>query len=169
MDICVETFDYRKEREMNMKKNFRRVAAVLVLAVMMMALLTGCGAKGEVKKTISNFETACNSLDVRAMLECVNPTLSKPILAAMDLFGMEDTSGALDELVGLLGIFPGAGDKTAEFVKAVKIKPVDFTFNEDNDECIVVAELSYGLGKTENIAMEMVLKNEVWYISGINF
>lgn len=152
-----------------MKKNFRRVAAVLVLAVMMMALLTGCGAKGEVKKTISNFETACHALDVRAMLECVNPTISKPILAAMDLFGMEDTSGALDELVGILGIFEGAGEKTTEFVQSVKIKPVDYTFNADKDECIVVAELSYGEEKTENITMEMVLKNEVWYISGINF
>lgn len=152
-----------------MKKTLKRAAAVVVLAAMMLTLLTGCGAKSGVKATISNFEDACHALDVRAMLECVNPTVAKPILTAMNLFGIGDTSGTLEELVGVLGIFEGAGDKTEEFVQSIQIKANEFEFNSDKSKCSVSAELSYGEDKTEEITINFVLKDEVWYISGIDF
>lgn len=152
-----------------MKQTMHRVAAVLLLAVMMLTLLTGCGAKGKAKETIANFESACQALDVRGMLECINPTISKPVLTAMNLLGVEDTSSTLTELVGILGMFEGAGEKTEEFVQSIEIKPDDFEFNDDKDECTVTAELSYGEDNTETITIDLVLKDEVWYISGIDF
>lgn len=152
-----------------MKQTMRRAAAVILMAAMMLAVLTGCGAKSDVKKTISNFETACQALDVRGMLECMNPTIANPILTAMNLLGVEDTSGALEELVGIIGIFEGAGEKTEEFVQSIKIDPNDFTFNDDKDECTVSAELSYGEDNVKTITIDLLLKDEAWYISDIDF
>ncbi len=152
-----------------MKKMMKRVTVVTLTAVMLLTLLTGCGAKGAVKETISNFESACQALDVRGMLECVNPTISKPILTAMNLLGVDDTSGTLEELVGILGIVEGAGEKTEEFVQSIEIKPDEFTFNGDKDECSVSAELSYGEEKTKAITIELILKDEIWYISNLDF
>lgn len=152
-----------------MKKTMQRTAAVILMAVMMLTLLAGCGAKSDVKKTISNFESACQALDVRGMLECFNPTIANPILTAMNLLGVEDTNGALEELVGILGIFEGAGEKTEEFVQSIKIDPNDYTFNDDKDKCTVTAELSYGAKNPKLITIDLMLKDEVWYISDIDF
>ena len=152
-----------------MKQTVKRMAAVVLAAVMMLTLLTGCGAKGAVKETISNFETACHALDVRGMLECMNPTISKPLLTALNLLGVEDTSGVLEELVGILGIFEGAGEKTEEFVQSIKIAPQKYEFNDDKDKCTVLAELSYGEEKAKTITIDLVLKDETWYISDLDF
>ena len=149
-------------------KKFARVAAIALAAVLMLVVLTGCTNSG-VKKTISSFESACQSLDVRGMLECVNPTISKPLLGALNLLGVEDTSGLLDDVVNALGMFDNAGESTEEFVKSIQIKPSDYAFNGDKDECDVTATLSYGESKEKEITIHMILKNDVWYISKISF
>lgn len=152
-----------------MKQTMRRAAAVILMAAMVLTLLTGCGAKSDVKKTISSFESACQALDVRGMLECINPTVSNPILTAMNLLGVEDTSGTLEELVGIIGIFEGAGEKTEEFVQSIEIDPNNFEFNDGKDKCTVSAELSCGEDNTKNITIDLVLKDDAWYISDIDF
>lgn len=151
-----------------MKKSICRGAAVILMAAMMLTLLTGC-AKSKVKNAISEFESACQSLDVVGMLECINPTVSKPILDAMNLLGIEDTSKLLDELVGILNLFEGAGEATEELVQSIKIEPVSYEFNDSSDRCTVTARLSCGEDSTEDITIELVLKDEVWYISSIGF
>lgn len=152
-----------------MKKMMRRAAVVILAAAVMLTLLVGCGAETDVKKTISNFESACQALDMRGMLECINPTISKPILGAMDLLGVEDTSGTLDTIVGALGMFENAGEKTEEFVKSIEIKPSNYNFNDAEDACSVVAALNYGDGNSKAVTMKLVLKDEIWYISDIEF
>lgn len=152
-----------------MKNTVKRFAAMLLAAIMMLTLLTGCGAKSAVKETVDNFETACHALDVRAMLECMNPTVSRPLLAAMDILGVADTSGVLEELVGILGILEGAGEKTEEFIQSIQIDPKEYEFNSDKDKCTVLAELSYGEEKAKTITIDLILKDEVWYISDLDF
>ena len=87
----------------------------------------------------------------------------------MDLLGVEDTSGVLEELVGILGIFEGAGEKTEEFIQSIKIDPQKYEFNSDKDKCTVLAELSYGEEEAKTITIDLVLKDEVWYISDLDF
>lgn len=152
-----------------MKTTVRRLCAVILMTAMMLTLLTGCGAKGDIKKTISTFESACHELDVKGMLECMNPIISKPILGAMDLFGVEDTSGLLDKLVGTLSFFEAAGEATEEFVRSIEFNPTDFAFNSDKDKCTVLAELKYGEDTTKVVTIEMILRDEVWYIGNIRF
>lgn len=152
-----------------MKKTMHRLCAVILMTVMLLTLLTGCGAKSDIKKTISTFESACQELDVKGMLECMNPIISKPILGAMNLFGVEDTSGLLDKLVGTLSFFEAAGNATEEFIQSIEITPNDFAFNSDKDECTVLAELSCGEENTKTITINLVLRDEIWYISDIDF
>ena len=78
------------------------------------------------------------------MLECIDPSFSTPVLSAMELLGVEDTSNLLDDLVEFLGIFEGAGESAEAFVQSVTIRPGEIDFNESNDRCSVAAELGYG-------------------------
>lgn len=152
-----------------MEKMIRRAAAVLLTAAFIVSVLVGCSAKNDVKDTISAFESSCQSLDVKGMLACINPTISKPILSAMDLLGVEDTSGTLELLAGALDLFGDAGQSTEEFVQSIRIKPNSYVFNDAKDECTVTAVLSYGDDDSKIITLQMILKENSWYIGDINF
>lgn len=152
-----------------MKKIMRRAAAIILTAAVLLSLLAGCGAQSDVKNSISEFESACQALDVKRMLECMNPTISKPILGALDLFGVEDTSGTLEQLAGALDLFGDAGQVTEELVQSIRIKPSNYVFNDAKDKCTVTAELSYGDGDSKIITLQMILKDGNWYISDIDF
>ncbi|MGN0969078.1 MAG: hypothetical protein ACI4O3_07380 [Oscillospiraceae bacterium] len=152
-----------------MKKMMRRMAAAILAAAVMLTLLAGCGAESSVKDTISEFESACHALDVRGMLECVDPTVSKPVLSALNLLGVENTSETLTDLIGVLGIFGDADRVTQEFIQSIHIVPNDYAFNADKDECSVVAALSYGDDNSETITIQMVCKEDAWYISNFDF
>ena len=151
-----------------MKQKMLRVLAIVAVLTLMLGMLSGC-TQNKVRGTISRFEDACQALDVKGMLECMNPTIAKPILGAMEFLGIEDTSGALDALVKALGIFENAGEKTEEFIKSIKISPSSYTFNADKDKCTVEATISYGENESSEVAIDMVLKDENWYISLIGF
>lgn len=150
-------------------KKMRRAAAVLLTTAVLLSLLAGCGPKNDVKSTISEFESACQSLDVKRMLACVNPTVAKPILDALNLFGVEDTSGTLEQIVGVLDLFDDAGQVTEELVQSIQIKPSNYAFNDAKDKCTVTADLSYGDGDSKIITLQMILKDGSWYISDIDF
>lgn len=149
-----------------MRKTACRGAAVILMAVMMLAILSGC-AKSKVKHTISEFESACQAVDAAGMLACIDPTISKPLQDAMDLLGIENTSGLFDELVEILNLFEGTGEAAEELVQSIRIEPVSYEFNDSSDKCSVAARISCGGDSAENVVIKLVLKDDVWYISGI--
>ena len=151
-----------------MSQRIRRMASLALTSVLLLALLTGCGGdKDNVAAAISEFESACQELDVRAMIECMDPAISGPVLSALDLFGVEDTSGMLEQLVGVLDLFEDAGQQTEEFLQSIRIEPKEYEFNDSKDACTVTAELSYGDSEPRSITIQMILEDETWYIGGI--
>ena len=151
-----------------MSQRIRRMASLALTSVLLLALLTGCGGdKDKVAAAISEFESACQELDVRAMIECMDPAISRPVLSALDLFGVEDTSGMLEQLVGVLDLFEDAGQQTEEFLQSIRIEPKEYEFNDSKDACTVTAELSYGDSEPRSITIQMILEDETWYIGGI--
>lgn len=145
------------------------MAAASLASAVLLALLAGCGGKSGVNDTISQFESACHTLDVKGMLKCIDPTIAKPILGAMDLFGVEDTTGTLDQLAGVLDLFDDAGQTTAGVIRSLRLKPNNYVFNDAKDKCTVTAELSYGDGGSRVVILQMVCKDECWYIADMDF
>jgi hypothetical protein len=151
-----------------MKKTYGiRSLALLLLTVSLVAALSGC-AKSEVQSTISTFEAACQDLDVRGAISCLDPKISSPILSAMDLLGIEDTSGLLNTLVDTLGVYDPSQGEAEAFIRSIRITPQSYTFNSDKDECTVSAQLSYGEDGSEAITLQMILSDDTWYIAGIS-
>jgi len=147
-----------------------RILALTLLVVILIGTLCGCGAKSDIDKTLSSFESACHSLDVRGVIECLDPALSDPVLTVLDLIGVDDTSGALDALVDKLNVFGNAGVSTEEFMESLKIKADEYEFSDDKTACDVRAEFQYGTGEephTMDVTIHMIKVDDGWYISSI--
>jgi hypothetical protein len=157
-----------------MKKTARRIAVIL-LALLIAASMFGCEAteKSKIKRELlAPFESACHNLDVRAMVECFNPSVGEPILLVMNTLGIEDTSGVLDRIVDLLDNFGELGVKADAFFSSLSIKAKAYEFNEDQDRCRVTAVTGYGTGeerKETTAVLKCVKRADKWYLNGIGF
>lgn len=153
-----------------MKKTLR-TAALLTMVVILMAFATGC-AKADVKKVIKEFETACRSLDFMGMLDCMDPAIAEPVKGILMLFGANNTDSMLDEVVSLLGIFGDLGSNAETAIQSVSIKPENYMFNDAKDACTVTAALTVETEEssvTRNVTVELILKEEQWYIRSMQF
>lgn len=153
-----------------MKKIYQFAAILLILSIIAVTF-TAC-AKPEVKDLLSDFEEACKSLDIRGMLNCYKPNISKPILTLMDIVGIDDTSEYLDKLTSLMGNFGNLGVSAEEFFSSIAIEKQQYSFSDSNEKCSVDAIISFGPDDnrhTIDSTIECVLVDEAWYISGISF
>jgi hypothetical protein len=143
---------------------------MLMMLTLLIGILSGCGEKSDINKTLDTFEAACQTLDVKGALGCVNPSVASPVLTVLDLLGVDDTSGALDCLVSTLSVFGNIGTSTEEFMQSLKIEPEDYAFSEEKDSCEVGAVFQYGTGEepeTMDVVISCVKVDDEWYISGI--
>ncbi len=142
-------------------------AAALMLAIVLLAAIAGCGDKRGVEQLLDDFESACRSLDIEAMLGCVDPDIAEPVLNLMKIFGIDDTAGTLDEIAGILGFFGDTGDSAEELISSIKIEPGKYEFNDDGSECSVTAKISCG-DESGTVIIECIEDKGSWYISGFD-
>ena len=147
---------------------------ILSLAVILIALqLTGCGAGKECKAVVDKFETACNQLDVNGILECINPTVAKPIQTGLNFISGIVQKGS-EELINLIGEAlvksDSEGVDTSEMFASMDI--VVKNCKIDDDTAVVQAEITFMAFEkelTKFAEFEMVQKEEAWYINGFQF
>ena len=154
-----------------MKKSLLRAGALVLAVAMLAVLLTGC-TNSKVNKLMDKFETACTELDAETMLDCLDPSISKPIKSILNLFGADDVNGIAEEIFKVLDIIDFEGQSPSEVLATLKIKPEAHVYNEAKDECKVTAVLSYTIGeetKSHTVVFDCVLDGEEWYIHGADF
>lgn len=164
------------EDQMKIKQKLLRSAALLLTFVMLSVMLTGCGEKGKVKGLIADFESACQSADLDAVLDCIDPQVTSPLKSVMGLLGI-DTS-KVSELVRLvigtdlfndydLSALPNT-DNLKTQLSTLTIKPTSYTFNSAKDECRVKVTYSgslFGEDFSEEGELSCVLRGETWYLA----
>lgn len=138
---------------------------MLALVLLMCA---GC-SKGEVSKLVSRFQTACNDSDIDAILDCIVPSIANPIKSVRELFGDSTT---LDTILDYAAGIGNADEVTKESLASLRIKPDNYTFNDDKTECMVTATLSYQLPNkkvSRIITINCVNTDDAWFIESIDF
>lgn len=152
-----------------MKGIVRFVSLILVL-VMCFLTMTACGdkkQKNEIESVIAEFEYACNTLDVEAILNTLNPKVADKIKLALGIYGMfsdQDTSEVLESISDAL-----IGDSSLDgndFFSSIKIEVGDITIDEES--AIAEAKVEYIIaGEEYKKAAEFkcVYYLEEWYIS----
>ena len=145
-----------------------RVIAIIVMIFVFSFALTACGEKSEIKKTISNFEDACQNADVESALDCFSPTTASTIRMGLALVGVNDINEQFAELLEVVGFIDFSGGSISEVLESINIKPKEFDFNEKKTSCTVTGLLQYEVGGTKKeaeIKIKLKKDDEKWYIS----
>lgn len=141
----------------------------MLILISLVIGLSSCGAKKKEDLTnlITEFEYSCNTLDVDAILDCIDPRVSDNIKLLMGVYGMfsdKDIDEVIDELSeSLIGDSSISGN---DFFSSVKIDVQDIVV-EDN-EALVTTYVEYVIaGETFNRVAEFycVYYMDKWYVS----
>ena len=137
-----------------MKKHTRRMICLFLVLTMFTMTLSGCGEKGKIKKQISKLEKSIQQGDFNGVLDCVDPKVGDPAKALFNLMGAS-TDFIVQIVKSVLGVdlasSLGSGDEeeASGFLSSVKIKPLEYTFNEAKDACDVKVSYTYKIKDTE--------------------
>ncbi|MCR5783065.1 MAG: hypothetical protein K6G90_10070 [Clostridia bacterium] len=145
-----------------MKKNIYKAALFLLIALTVLSF-SGCGESSKVKAVISDFQTACNNMDLNAVVACMDNPIFNTLNGVSDLIGLDK-----NKLVDLLGQF--LGDFAAsDYLKTMKIKVSKVTV--DNSIAFATAEISGknadGTDYSKNVVFECELVDDAWKIKNI--
>ena len=137
------------------------------LAIAVMLATVGCGAKSECKELIDNLESACNEMDVNAVLDCFNPDKVAPIKMIVNTIGT-GTENIANFVYELLGITVQEGESSEEAMETFELEPVEYDLADENGT--VSCKLSFEMGDNvveKDLVFEVIKIDDQWYIDGL--
>lgn len=154
------------------KSNWYVKLVAMFLTFIVVTPLCGCGSnKKEIAEVTSNFETACNKLDIDAMLECINPAISDKIKLATGIASMftdKKPKEMTDKLVNLL-----TGDSSInadDFFSSINLSTDKLKIKNKTAVADTIVKYSIAGEKFEKKAVfEYIKVEDKWYISKFSF
>ncbi len=145
----------------------KRTIALLLALVIMASMFAGCTTnKGEIETLFATYQTACNSLDLNAMMDCVTPTITNPLKTAVGIVGKmtaNDTDTLLDRIGGLIMNDTKVSKK--EYFSTVKFDLGKITVEDDLATVeVVLTYTGNGAEYVEEVTYECVYYAEKWYL-----
>ncbi len=156
-----------------MKNNVSKKMAFVLVVLVLIALVGGCSSadKGDVEALMSEFEYACNTLDIDAMLDCIDPDIADGIRLSIGLAGMfseVDSADLVEEFANLV-MDNGHVDANA-FFSSINIEVEDVSVEKDTAVVEAIVEYSVSSEDFKKMAtFECVNYMNEWYISYFMF
>lgn len=155
-------------------KTWKQILAVATAVAMAVALLSGCGSdKSDIKDTLNEFEYACHTLDVKAILSCIDPSISDPIRLGLAVYtgvaGKDYEDFAEDALDNLVAVVFGEDLDAEDYLSKITIS--DEKVKVDKKTAKVTCKLNFEVNgeKFEHPAtIKMLLNDDKWYVAGID-
>lgn len=144
---------------------------VCLLIIGMLFSLSACSSgEEEIQATLTDFVRACQDLDVKAMLKCIDPAIARPVSNGLSLVGLFtdiDSENLIEDVFDLL--FDKDVDPS-EFLSGIQFS--NLKIEQDGDEaivkCILTAEIS-GEQLEYKTEIDMIQEEDHWYISNVRF
>lgn len=141
----------------------KRELAISIMLIVFILLFTGCSSKPE--DTIEKFEKAYNKLDVKGMIECLEPTTAKAINAGINLTG-DLLNIDLSSMIDLIPILPKLlNENNNDSMPKIKLNVIDTKIEGDSAVVNTEAILSEsGENKVYTAEFIMTEVDGKWYI-----
>lgn len=148
-----------------------RLITIIFSTILILCMMTSCGNRGRMLQVISDFEDGCNSLDVKAILETIDPRISNKYKVAVTV--IEFFSGhSSEELIGtVFNNLPEEFNESSEEILSSIVIDVE-TIEIDDDTAKVTAVMEYelmGQHLKREVLFRCVYYIDDWYISSIEF
>ncbi|MBQ3055421.1 MAG: hypothetical protein IJC88_04880 [Oscillospiraceae bacterium] len=145
----------------------KRTVAFLCAVVMLVTMFAGCTTKkGEIETLFTNYQAACNALDLNAMMACVTPTVTNPLKTAAGIVGKltaNDTDAMFDKIGALIMNETKVSRK--EYFQTLSFKVGTITIEEDVATVEVIRTYTgNGAEYTEEDTYECVFYADQWYL-----
>lgn len=146
-------------------------AAIILSIVLLISILSGCSSNdNKIKNLLSEFENSCNTLDLDAMLNCINPSIANPIKTGISLVGLF-TDVNTDEILQQIGkaLTGNSGIGTNESFKSIQIEPIKI--ETSGDQATVTVKVSFKAnGQTidNNSSLKCIKVEGEWYIASFS-
>lgn len=154
---------------------FGKKLLALVLCSTMLFIFTACNIGGnnskkqEVEAAIGEFEYACQTSDVDAMLACLDTGFSQSLKSGRLLLNWMSTASDTDAVImdTMLLTLLNISDITVD-METMQIEIKDITLEDEvaSVESVLTMDCSEGTYK-DNITIRMFKDTDRWYISGI--
>ncbi|KIR01531.1 hypothetical protein P261_00345 [Lachnospiraceae bacterium TWA4] len=147
---------------------------IIVLLIILSICLTGCFGKNteEVNNSINEFEYACQNMDVRAILDSIDPDISDPIRLAFALYSGatgQDYEDFIDGIVDtIVGQVFGTTVQPRSFLSSLEISDTKCSVKKSSASvgCHINFEIAGEKFKREAI-INLIKQDDKWYI--VNF
>lgn len=157
------------------KTIMRRMPYFLVILICSCSLLTGCATKGsKIKDTLTEFQYACQNLDLNAMLNCIDPDIADPIRLGLIVYGAvteQDYEDVVDSLFdSVLGDLRYEIQDSEGFLQTMTV--TDTKLKAKRHTAVVTCTLNFEISGQEfhrRCKINMVEREKKWYISGFSF
>ena len=154
-----------------MKRTITSALSLLLIAAMLVSL-TACGASGKVKRTIEEFQKACNNQDVNALIDCLDPSIASLLKIGAGFLGSFTGLNASEVFSTLSGLLQTGTDTFGiDSFKTLKIKVKNIAVEDTKAEAKVTFTYmgSSDTEKTTDATISLKLSDEKWLISGVKF
>ncbi len=148
----------------------KKMMAFVLIMALGLSLCACANQQSEIKTLTKNFENACNKLELNAMLDCIEPDISRGVKAVTGIIGMfsdNDTDELLEKFGNLL--FKELPGNSKEFFTSIKINLDDVELKEDSASAL--AQITYEISGEEyktNAKFDYTCIDKVWYISNLD-
>ena len=145
----------------------KRTLALLLAVLMLVTMLSSC-ASGDIETLFADYQNACNSLDLNAMMDCVTPKITNPLKTAAGIVGKftaNDTDAMFDKIGSLIMNETKVSKK--EYFQTLKFEIQKITVEDDLATVDVI--LTYqgnGADYTEEVTYECEFYADKWYLKG---
>ena len=155
---------------------FARRLGVLVLGLALVLSLVGCGASSderEIRSTLKSFASACQQLDLNAMLDCMSPDAATPLRGGASLAGTLTGKTPEEILDAAVPFFFGSDYASSDFLRSLRLKVEDIAVAEDSPTALCTLSYTLNGEKKEGDVSIQLVKLEIdgqlgWYISSLN-
>ncbi len=149
-------------------KKMKRIVSLVLVVVVIIGSLSGCGGKGKINEVLDNFESACNSFDVSEILDCIDPQYAGPVRDIYDLYRIVAREKAEESFAELIQKIFGVKYDPSDFLGDLKIEDriIKSSGRRSTVRCVLAFKMAGELFRRDAIIKLKKLK-DTWYITGI--
>lgn len=157
-----------------MQTKLTKISAMILVVTLLCSLFSGCSKKAlSPSDTIDALETAINSVDVEALLSCLDSTWAEQLEPILALSVREDGISVehfLSVVKSVLPVLPfiSKGTIQAKDLPKVELTVDQITQNDDDADVSVSGVLRFsGFSKSFSTTLQMRIENDTWVICGV--